>query len=119
MPAPCSPDPTHRCVLTRVVTEVEIEMLRARLFELKCRDVTFLVDGDEGNVWSCTVGTETYQATITVNRWNPTNAPVIQISGLTTDVVAQVISLIWPGELDVETLLQHGSAVGDNGTVDQ
>ena len=119
MPAPHFPNSSHRCVLTRVASDEEIESLRARLFELKCRDVVFLVDCDDGSVWSCTVGTGSYVASVTVNRWNPAKPSVIQISGLTATAVARIVSRIWPGELHVEALLEHGASVDDNGAVDQ
>ena len=116
---PATADPANRVVISRLVSPREADLLKIHLVALKCRDVAFYVDVDDGQKWTCTVGTGANRVVVTINSWNPKTSPCMQIAGATPAAVARQAARIWPAELHVEYLLRHAAATNDYHTPEQ
>jgi len=111
---PATADPANRLVISRLVSPHEADLLKICLVALKCRDVAFYVDTDDGQVWTCTVGNGAYRVVVTINGWNPESPLCMQIAGATPAAVARQTARIWPTELHIEHLLRHSATTTNN-----
>ena len=104
---PQSPSSESRFSLKRVVTCDEAEFLRSRLVEMNCRNISFHSDFDGGMYWTCTVGRAPFSADVSINGWNPSAPPCIQIAAPSAAAVARIAKRIWGLEVHVDDLLSR------------
>jgi len=102
-----SPSAESRFSIKRVVTSDEAEVLRGRLVEMKCRNISFHSDFDGGMYWTCTVGSKPFNADVSINGWNPSGPPCVQLSATSAAAIARIAKRIWGLTVHVDDLLNR------------